>query len=148
MIWVENSWNGHETDNYSHLDAWKLPNYCFCYYRLFLSMFLTPLSTEGWKCDFLFATMFLPFRRMEIVYKMGWHTAARAWIKGRRTDQAVHPLIPFGWSMCDIWGCISWPENHKTHITHLDRFRSTGRRRRPVERIVATKNCAISGPPT
>ncbi len=52
MIWVESSWKGHETDNYSHLDAWKLPNYCFCYYRLFLSTFLIPLLTEGWKCDF------------------------------------------------------------------------------------------------
>ncbi len=43
---------GHETDNDSHLDAWKRPNDCFCSYRLFLSMFLIPLSTEGWKCDF------------------------------------------------------------------------------------------------
>jgi len=27
-----------------HLDAWKLPNNCFCYYRLFLSTFLMLLS--------------------------------------------------------------------------------------------------------
>jgi hypothetical protein len=30
----------------------------------------------------------------------------------------------FGWSMCDIWFCISWPETIKMHIAHLDRCRS------------------------
>ena len=38
-------------------------------------------------------------------------------VKGRRTRpcyrasyQASHPVFPFGWSMCEIRFCISWPE--------------------------------------
>ena len=64
-----------ETDNYSRWDACKLSIFCFCYYRLFLSIFLIP----GWKCATM-STWCCP-HGMQWWNWLNWHSSRRQLVR-------------------------------------------------------------------